>query len=134
MLRLIYISTARQVTTRAQLGQILRISRENNASVGVTGLLVAGGKRFLQALEGPNEVVERTFARIKGDDRHLGVVVLTRQIVDEPAFGSWAMGCQLAGAAGESGSVSADVEFLVGRIKDPRVRSEFLQFAEQQAA
>jgi hypothetical protein len=133
MLRLIYISTSRHVTTRPQLGQILRVSRDNNASVGVTGLLVAGGKRFLQALEGPVPAVEATFARIQKDDRHLGCVILGRQHVEERAFGSWAMGCQLS-AAGEGGSIAADVGFLIERIRDPRVRSEFEQFALQQAA
>lgn len=134
MLRLIYISTARQLTTRAQLGQILRVSRENNARVGVTGLLVAGGKRFLQALEGEDGAVEATFARIRSDDRHFATVTLARQTVDAPAFGSWAMGCQLSAAPGETGNVAADVGFLVERIRDPRVQAEFRQFAAQQAA
>lgn len=133
MLRLIYISTARQPITRPQLGQILRVSRERNTEAGVTGLLIAGGRRFLQGLEGANEAVESTFDRIRRDARHLGIVVLARQVVDERAFGNWAMGCQLA-ATGAGGGIATDVGFLVERVRDPRVRAEFEQFVAQQAA
>ena len=51
MHRLLYISTARSPLPKAELETLLRISRRNNVAVGVTGLLIVGGRRFLQALE-----------------------------------------------------------------------------------
>ena len=134
MLRLIYISTARKPITRPELGTILRSSRKNNVKVDVTGLLVAGERRFLQALEGPSDAVDATFERIRGDARHFAAVVLSRRIVDERAFGTWAMGCQLSTLAGGTGNVATDVSFLVRRIEDSAVRAEFEQFAALQAA
>lgn len=66
MIRL-YISTARQPITPSILADILRASRRNNAPVAVTGLLIVGGRRFLQALEGPEAAVEATYERIARD-------------------------------------------------------------------
>ncbi len=67
MIRLIYISTARSELSTVELEGILRISRRNNAAVGVTGLLIVGGRRFLQALEGPADAVVQTYDRIKAE-------------------------------------------------------------------
>ena len=57
MLRLLYISTARHPHNREEIEVILRISRRNNLAADVTGLLVAGARRFLQVLEGPERSV-----------------------------------------------------------------------------
>ena len=132
MLRLIYISTARSQLSRAELGNILRVSRENNARSDVTGLLVTGGRRVLQALEGPPEAVDATFERIRRDPRHFAAVVLSRVTVHERSFGDWAMGCQLSPPPEGCSGVSTATASLIARIADDRVRAEFEQFAQQQ--
>ena len=66
---LTYISTARPEAT-SQLADILAVARRRNLLNGITGLLIADGKRFLQALEGEGGIVEETFVRIKNDPRH----------------------------------------------------------------
>ena len=72
MQRIIYISTARATLSNAELDGVLLTARRNNAAVGVTGMLVVGGRRFLQALEGPDAAVDAVFARIAQDPRHYG--------------------------------------------------------------
>jgi hypothetical protein len=67
MLQLVYISTSREPITDRLLDDILSTSRRNNDRAGVSGLLVAGGRRFLQALEGPAAAVLATYARIAAD-------------------------------------------------------------------
>ena len=134
MLRLIYISTARAVLTNAELGNILQVSRENNAKADITGLLVTGGRRVLQALEGPAEAVDTTFLRIRRDPRHFAAVVLSRVPVDERVFGNWAMGCQLSPPPEGNAGVSTATASLIARVADDRVRAEFEQFARQHAA
>jgi hypothetical protein len=92
MQRLLYISTSRSRVTQPVIDEILRVSRRNNAAAGVTGLLIAGGNRFLQVLEGDDLAVSRTFDRIQRDDRHFAMVQLAKQTIDERSFGSWSMG------------------------------------------
>lgn len=88
MLQLVYISTAVQA---GEIAAILGVSRANNARDGITGLLYADGVRFLQALEGVPDRVEATFERIRRDDRHRAIVVLSRRMVDAREFGAWDM-------------------------------------------
>ncbi len=129
MQRLLYISTARTIVTQATIDDILRISRRKNAAAGVTGLLVVGGKRFLQVLEGTDLAVAQTFDRIQGDPRHFAMVALARQAITERAFGSWAMGYK-AGGSTTSEDPAAMVAALIAPIDDPVLRGYFSGFAD----
>ena len=88
MLQLVYISTA---VKNPSCAEILRTSRRNNGRDRITGLLYADGVRFMQALEGPDEVVEAAYQRIKADPRHKAAVILSRREVDAREFGDWEM-------------------------------------------
>ena len=135
MQRLIYISSTRSPLTTAELDAILIASRRNNAAVGVTGLLVAGGRRFLQALEGPEAAVETVFNRIKADPRHHAVVILSRTTIDTPTFGQWAMGFNRGGTGGgDAITLPETVATLVEPSTDPTVRGYFEGFAQVHAA
>ena len=134
MQRIIYISTARATLSNAELDGVLTISRRNNAAVGVTGMLVVGGRRFLQALEGPDAAVDEVFARIAQDPRHYAVVTLSKKSIDQPKFGNWAMAYRAGGTAGSSNSLVEVVRGLLQPIDDPTVRAYFEGFAELHAA
>ena len=134
MIRLLYISTAREPVTPEMLADILRTSRRNNVAVGVTGLLIVGGRRFLQALEGPPEAVFATYDRIARDPRHFAVVQLARDTIVERQFPDWAMGSQAGRTAGVDADVSAAVAALIAPITDPSLRGYFSGFAGRQAA
>ena len=134
MIRLLYISTARLPLTPAEIESILRVSRRNNADVGVTGLLIAGGRRFLQALEGPEDAVQATFDRIAADPRHFAVVSLIRAPIAARQFPAWSMGHQPGGAFDRTGSAAQAVEALIAPITDPSLRGYFTGFADRQAA
>lgn len=134
MIRLLYISTARRPLTAEQLADILRTSRRNNARVDVGGLLIVGGRRFLQALEGPEAAVMATFQRINADPRHFAVVQLMREEITERQFAQWAMGAQAGGRPGDNASISQAVASLIAPIKDPSLRGYFTGFVERQAA
>ena len=99
MLQLVYISTARGAPS---LSQILAASRRNNGRDDITGLLYHDGTRFLQALEGPKDKVEEAFQRIKADERHRAVVVLSRRDVDAREFGPWEMASRAPDGEGEA--------------------------------
>ena len=134
MIRLLYISTARQQPTADQLADILRASRRNNAAVDVTGLLIVGGRRFLQALEGPEDAVQATYDRIARDPRHFAVVQLARETVTKRQFADWSMGAQAGGRPGTAASIDQAVATLIAPITDPSLRGYFTGFAERRAA
>ena len=130
MLQLVYISTARQLLTQPELQQVLEVSRRNNGAVGITGLLVAGGRRFLQALEGPTDAVIATYERITADPRHFGIVELSRREVEVREFGSWAMGFEAGGDASATGMLRSSVEALIAPVSDKSLRAQFAGFVE----
>lgn len=127
MLQLIYVSTARNGEL-IDLDDILAISRRNNRRDGITGLLHVKGRRFLQALEGEAEQVEKAYARIAADPRHFALVVLSRRTVGSREFGEWAMA-----ADDGTGGVVAQVSLLVEGAA-PSVRGTFEGFAGMRAA
>jgi hypothetical protein len=73
------------------LGGILLDARRANERDGVTGALICRADIYLQWLEGPEDLVRATLARIKRDDRHLEVTLHVAELVPERMFGQWAM-------------------------------------------
>ena len=51
MIRLLYCSQAKPDFTKETLDEILLISRKNNSTAGITGVLVHGGGMFMQVLD-----------------------------------------------------------------------------------
>ena len=133
MLQLTYISTATPGLPATTVADILKASRRNNAAAGVTGLLLHDGRRFLQALEGETAMVNRTYERIKADQRHRAVVLLSSAEVTARAFGDWAMADQQV-AAGKGSSLADQVDQLTARITDPTMRELFRSFARVRSA
>lgn len=134
MIRIIYISTSRAEIVKNELDAILLVSRRNNRNFGVTGLLVAGGRRFLQVLEGPEGAVMQTYDRIKADQRHFATVLLSKQSIVERNFADWDMGFQPAPTLHGAGAVAADVAAMIATIEDPTVYAYFSEFAKKHAA
>lgn len=133
MLQLVYISTARAAVTADLVEDVLAASRRNNTRAGITGLLITGGQRFLQVLEGPDAAVLAAYARIQADPRHFACVLLSCRKVEARAFGEWAMGHQ----AGSDRSGPEDVGTVVARLVEPlsdkTLRAQFTGFAELHA-
>lgn len=117
--QLVYISSAvGQVDGEA----VLAVSRRNNARDGLTGLLYADGRRFLQVLEGERAAVEWAYQRIAIDPRHRALVVLSQRDVAEREFGPWEMAERAPGADGEA--LLERIDHLLTRAA-PSVRATF---------
>lgn len=129
MHQLVYISTARREISPELLRVILAVSRTNNLRVGVTGLLVSGGNRFLQVLEGPVEAVCDTYKRIQQDQRHYALVVLTSRSVPARAFGDWSMAFK-QGAMASDGSLREIVFAITENLSDLGLQADFRGFAD----
>lgn len=92
--RLVYVSRATADAAssfEAVVAEVVGVSQRNNARVGVTGLLMATGGWFLQALEGPRPEISAAFARIVQDPRHEVLELIQAGPVDGRLFGRWSM-------------------------------------------
>jgi hypothetical protein len=92
MISLTYLSTATVAYTDDQLSDLLRASREKNHAVGLTGMLLYAGGHFIQTLEGSEDVVDATYARIERDARHRDVFIALREPIEARSFPDWSMG------------------------------------------
>lgn len=133
MLQIAYISTAKAVVDQPLLDSILSVSRRNNAAADITGLLVSGGRRFLQVLEGPDQAVLATYGRIQADPRHRGFVLINCQSIGERAFGDWSMAYREGGIQVADDRLQDAVEKLTAKIVDPNLRAQFAGFAKLHA-
>jgi hypothetical protein len=70
---------------------ILSVARRKNAQLGFTGALMFNSGCFLQILEGRHAPLLELFERIKRDERHSAVSMLTIEPIAERAFGNWSM-------------------------------------------
>ncbi|CAM3191397.1 BLUF domain-containing protein [Sphingomonas antarctica] len=128
--QLVYISTV-SPSVAPNVAHILRVSQSNNQRDGLTGLLFFNGKRFLQVLEGEKAAIQQAIARIRADDRHRAIVVLSNRSVDQREFGEWAM----ADATGmmRSDHFLANLERLVAN-STPSIRATFAEYARMRVA
>ena len=108
---LAYMSEARRPFSTMELSLLLRASRLRNARAGITGLLLYADRSFLQVLEGPRDVVTKTFAKIAGDERHRRVVHLFESEKQGRHFGDWSMSF-VDGRSGTATSFAGQVDFL----------------------
>ena len=74
-----------------ELRAVVASARWHNKADNVTGALIYTGVGFAQVLEGPREVVERTFDRIAADSRHADVTVLSFTPTQRRSFPDWSL-------------------------------------------
>jgi hypothetical protein len=72
-----------------EMRAIVASARWHNKADNLTGALMYTGAGFAQVLEGPREVVERTFDRIAADRRHADVTVLSFTPTQRRSFPDW---------------------------------------------
>jgi hypothetical protein len=74
-----------------EIRAILATARRCNSADNVTGALLFTASGFAQVLEGPREVVERTFERLSSDPRHTDVTALSFTPIERRSFPDWSM-------------------------------------------
>jgi len=86
-----YRSEAARPPSPSDLEAMLARARARNHSIGVTGMLLYDGGRFLQTLEGPPAALDQVWSSILRDPRHGGIEILSRHIVPSRLFSGWDM-------------------------------------------
>ena len=94
MLSFIYVSTSVKLLGNEELLDILKVSRDNNESKDITGMLLYKGGNFMQVLEGPDDAVNALYEKIKVDPRHKDVFAISREQISARQFPSWEMAFQ----------------------------------------
>lgn len=92
MRRIIYASRSLHDFEDEELVDLLLRARACNEEHDVTGMLVYAARSFLQALEGEDESVEVVWDRIRLDDRHTDLRVLSDGPASSRLFREWSMG------------------------------------------
>ncbi|MCA5921983.1 BLUF domain-containing protein [Curtobacterium oceanosedimentum] len=91
LVSIVYMSRAVVPFDDDALAVLLAESRLRNEALGVSGLLLAKGGRFMQLLEGPAWSVDDRFAVIAKDPRHGEVKSLVREDIERRRFDGWSM-------------------------------------------
>jgi len=106
LIQCIYASAASRDFETAELAELLQAARENNAKLGLTGMLLYAEGSFFQVLEGHPDVVDAMYARIGRDRRHDQVTLVIKEPIPKRYFDAWTMGFyevsreELAGMSG----------------------------------
>lgn len=108
---LVYVSSATLQFSGEDLRALLATCRENNAELGVTGMLLYKDGNFMQVIEGDEEAVRGLYARIEADPRHGGEITLQQGFTERRQFPDWSMGFRDLNAP-EERSTSGYSEFL----------------------
>lgn len=87
----VYVSSAVDWFSMAELRRLLAKSRERNEREGITGMLLFKDGHFMQVVEGEDEAVKRLHDRIQADPRHHGIVTVDSGPIDARRFADWRM-------------------------------------------
>ena len=92
MISLIYVSSAVEPFSKAELLTLLETSRRNNALINVTGMLLYKDGNFMQVIEGEEADIRKLQTRISLNPRHNGLITLLEQSIEQRQFSDWSMG------------------------------------------
>jgi hypothetical protein len=92
MFHIVFSSTASHHLTKAELKCLLEETRENNARLGVTGMLLYRDGAFLQVLEGDEDVVMKLVSAMGNEGpSHKNFRILLSETSEQRLFPNWSM-------------------------------------------
>ncbi len=90
--RLIYRSIAgNEVLQPEQLSTLANNAANNNRRLGLHGILIISGNRFLQLLEGPSKHINELYCKIVKDPRHHQIELISFETLVKAEFIDWSM-------------------------------------------
>ena len=117
LIQWVYASAETKPFASSDLEELLLKARLRNEGDEITGLLLYHEGSFLQILEGEEDRVEATVARIENDERHSNVSLIFRGQIDQRSFGEWRMGfCRPAKAEDIPGFVDVFRSISTGQL------------------
>jgi len=128
--QIVYFSTASGRQDAIVTAGILASSRSRNQGDKITGLLIAGGHRYLQVFEGPTDAVAALIARLRRDDRHVGVTVLVHRRIEQRSFDGWSMAFGTEPQLDEFATLRDLAGEMRAHLAEPRLRAQLDCFAQ----
>jgi hypothetical protein len=92
LIHCVYCSASTRSFGAADLEELLRLARLNNARAGLTGMLLYAEGSFFQVLEGPVEAVDALYSKIELDTRHARMTQIIHEPIQRRLFEEWTMG------------------------------------------
>ncbi|GMM83869.1 BLUF domain-containing protein [Pseudoalteromonas sp. MTN2-4] len=89
--QLIYLSKASRQLDSVDFLKLLKVARENNINLRVTGSLFYNGGWFVQVLEGDLPIIQDLYRKIENDDRYMQAKVLYLEPATSRTFSRWTM-------------------------------------------
>ena len=89
--QLVYVSSATDAVSQRTMADLLEVSRQNNAKLNITGLLLCYENNFFQLLEGEETAVKNLYKKISMDPRHKGILQLLADVNEGRDFPDWSM-------------------------------------------
>jgi len=103
---IVYVSSALRLLSLDEIGYLLKRARERNREYGITGVLLYIGGNFMQYLEGPKDNLDVIYKIIQEDEQHFGIIMVSREAIEDRQFSDWSMGFQTKEVEGYVGSPS----------------------------
>ena len=91
MYELIYRSTSKRDITKVDISEILNVARDFNSQNEISGCLLFHNNEFIQILEGDKIKVETLYEKIKKDETHFNVLLITKGEKTDRIFKNWSM-------------------------------------------
>ena len=91
---IVYVSSAVKLLSLDEIQHLLSRARERNREYGVTGVLLYIGGNFMQYVEGPAQGLDVIYRIIQEDELHSGIILVSREAIEERQFGDWSMAFQ----------------------------------------
>ncbi|MEO7276832.1 MAG: BLUF domain-containing protein [Sphingomicrobium sp.] len=129
MLQIAYFSSATEPQTSRLIHDILTVARAANQRDDISGLLVAGGGRYMQVIEGPGVEMKELWRKIRADTRHYAVTELVNRRVLKRCFDGWDMAFRREPRLGDIDTFPDTLRFLVREVEDKRLRGQIEIFA-----
>ncbi|MDQ3077341.1 MAG: BLUF domain-containing protein [Pseudomonadota bacterium] len=129
MRQIVYFSTAAERQDAIVIAGILATSRACNRQNAVSGLLVAGGNRYLQVIEGADGAIGTLIANIRRDQRHVGVSVLVDRSVRARSFDGWSMAFREEPALDRFATFRELADQMIDQVPEARLRAQIDCFA-----
>ncbi|TGE20756.1 BLUF domain-containing protein [Hymenobacter aquaticus] len=123
LFHLCYQSRATPELDEEGLLALLVQSRTYNRQHAITGVLLYSENRFVQVLEGDEATVLALFERIRRDNRHTEVTLLTQESLTQRMFPDWSMGFSQSSHAELAAPGSG---WLAGFAEHPATRQQFI--------
>lgn len=92
--QLVYVSVRKEICTEEEIDKILDACKRNNHDDDITGVLLYSNTHFVQYLEGDYRKIMSLYDKIKEDNRHKNVIMISSGPTKERLFPSWQMGCK----------------------------------------